>query len=289
MREKLVKIFNNDILNFLLAIIPGYYSICIIVLIIGYMGTNAIKWVGPLVLYALGIVYFLAFVKNKYINPISKKGIIVFEIVMIVLKIAGAVLFAMNLPLYLTNLKYHTYSAFFPIDLFVLFILYVGIDIILITGNKNREYREKVKHKKSFAIVEILSVLFAALLFYSIYSFILGFGSVSILKTSNGLGFVLIALLLIAPLFSAFASYMRFKKNKFILMQKICVSVNIVLVAALMVYQMIDPDFMVNCAKMFLPFDFIASLALGPIWLTFENLFPIVFLIAQNKKQQISS
>ena len=285
MREKLVKIFNNDVLNFLLAVLPGYYSLTIAIIIIGYYGQNAVKWAGPLVLYSLAIVYFFIFVKNKYINPMSKRGFIAFEVTMIVLKVIGAVLVVMNMPLYLSSLKYHTFSWIFPIDLFILFILYVVIDIVLITGNKNREYKERVKHKGSFKFFAVLSRIFAILLCYSAFSYILGFKSVATLKTEYAFGFILIALMLIAPLFSVFSSYMRFKKGTFVLVQKISISVGIVLVAVLNIYQMIDPNFMVNCAKMFLPLDFIGSIALGPVWLTFENLFPIVFLLAQNKNQ----
>lgn len=285
MREKLVKIFNNDVLNFMLTILPGYYSLTIAIIIIGYFGQNATKWAGPLILYSLAIVYFFIFVKNKYINPISKRGFIAFEVTMIVLKVIGAVLVVMNMPLYLSNLKYHSFSLLFPIDLFILFILYVVIDIILITGNKNREYKERVKHKGGFKFFAVLSRIFAILLCYSVYSYILGFRSLATLKTNYAFGFILIACMLILPLISALSSYLRFKTGKYITVQKISVSVSIVLVSVLMVYQMIDPSFMVNCAKMFLPLDFIGSIALGPIWLTFENLFPIVFLLAQNKKE----
>ena len=210
-RDKLVKLFNHDLLCFLLTILPGYYSLCLTIVIIGYVGNIAVQWIGPLLLYILAIVYFFAYVKNKYVNPISRKGMIAFEIVVIVLKVIGVVFTAMNMSWYITSFKYHTLSYIFPIDLLLLLILYVGIDIVLITGNKNRVYKDRVKHSKKFGFAVVLSGVFGVLLFYSTFSYILGFNSLAILKTEYALGFILIAFLCIVPLFSTFASYMRFR------------------------------------------------------------------------------
>ncbi len=283
-REKLFKNINNDILAFLMTILPGYYSVATVILLIGYYGQVALKWIGPMIVYILAIVYFIAFIKDKYINPISKKGFIALEAVVISLKAVALVFIVMNLPLYMSAFRHHSFSAVFPIDIFLLFVGYIWIDIVLISGNKKREVKLKIKHSKKFNFLFVLSCIFCVMLFYTTFSLVLGVQSLATLATPYAPGFIMIALLLIAPIFSCVSAYMRYKNNRGILMQKISLSASVILVAALLIYQMIDPNFMVNSAKMFLPFDFISSFAIGPFWLTLHNLFPAIFFFAQNKK-----
>ncbi len=289
MSEKNKSIFLQDVLYCLLTTYPTYLLVNTLMIVIGYYANNIMQWIGPIILFALAPAYFFTFVKNKYINPVSKKGYLVFEIIVICLKVIAAVFVAINLPLYFTNLKYHGFNLVFPIDMFVMFAIYVIVDVKNIMNLKKIGNTEKKKYSKSFRFMAFVTRVFAILMFYSSLSFLTGLQSIAVLKTEYAFGYLLIALLMIAPFISTIASYVRFKCDRFALFQKISVTLSIVLIAVLMIYQMIDPNFMINSAKMFLPLDFIGSLALGPIWLTFINIIPLFFLIAQNKKNQIDN
>jgi len=278
-----------DVLVFALAVLPVYAGFTFFIRTVGYYFTILGNWASIIIVYSLAAAYCFAYFKNKYYNPITKKGGIVFLAIVVLLKVASIVLFIMNAKLYFSNFKYHVVSYIFPIDYFVLFIAYVALDVLLIKdirkGNvKNRE-------KKGF-VKTLLLVLFFISLYLTMFacgSFIIGFQSIEVLFQDYSIYYLVLMLLLILPTVSLVFIWRSLGNDNYKIVKRVLGIISVVLLIVLIVLQVIDPNFMIHAAKMFFPLDFFGCIAFGPVFLTLIQIVPIICCVKtflKPKKEQ---
>ena len=277
--------FLLDLIIFVLAVYPTYSAFRTFLRCVGYYFGNVTNWIGIILAYAIGTAFCFAYFKNKYANPASKPGCVIFLVLMIILEVASIAMIIMNIDLYLTNLTYHSFSAVFPFDVFILLVSYIIADILLIRDIKKNNYREKTNKGFGRGLLRILFFISMFLIMFETWNFIVGLGCLELLGGDHAVYFCLLMIMQLLPLIDLFFIYMERRTGKFVTAQKVMAVLGICFVVLLTVAQIIEPNFMVIVGKMFFPLDFFGSIVMGQVMLIYTNLTPLCCLIFRKKKK----
>lgn len=254
-----------------------------------------------LLAYLVPGIYGICYLIHTYFRRFSKTWFIVCEILTTVLLIVSLVIFSLNFDSYMASFIYHPVNLFFPFDVLVIIIVGFTINFSLMLkvffdkGNEEDQESQMFELLESFPRIK-LNVF--QIIGFSLYFFITCFFTTNFFYgltaaqniLIDGFGYLLILVFNLVPVLNLVAYFLNEKKNSFWLKGSIAV-INLIFILSFLIYEFINPDFIVHIGKVFFPLDFAASIPAGPVILILSSLVPIIyfvisFILSKTKKKE---
>ncbi|MEG0529079.1 MAG: hypothetical protein RR578_01915 [Bacilli bacterium] len=254
-----------------------------------------------LLAYLVPGIYGICYIIHTYFKRLSKPCFIACEILITLLLVVSLVIFSLNFDTYMASFIHHPVNLFFPFDVLAIIIVGFTINISLMLkvffdkGNKIDQESQMFELLESFPRIK-LNVF--QIIGFSLYFFITCFFTTNFFYGLtagknifiDGYGYLLILFFNLIPVVNLVAYFFNEKKNNFWLKGSIAL-VNLVFILSFLIYELINPDFIVHIGKVFFPLDFAASIPAGPVILILSSLVPIVyfltsFILSKIKKKE---
>lgn len=254
-----------------------------------------LKDLPAILLYLLPTIYMVLFIKHFYFKKTTKPGFIVFISFTSLIIVISLIFFSLNFDTYIKSFTYHAINFIHPFDLVAIMVVCLSINITMITKiffkrtNEIKEQEEQLielaKSDGTFPFKNYQFILFIAYILFVLFfsaNFVAGFSAIRNI-TLDPFGFVILELFNLLPLINL-VLFVTDKKEKNMLRPTLVSLLNLSILLAFVVYQSVNPDFVVRIGKIFFPIDFALSFPIGPILLGINAVIPsIVFFIHAGK------